>query len=416
MISYLFILGCRNEKEAHLGTWESSSRSSNDTDEYYTITLNNLNQFILGGKTESFESEIVISYEIDYAKKPIWFDIIYSNKNTSEELSRTLYIVRFPSKNEMELRGSKNVRFDEFNSDDKKTTLFFKRITSISENKEKTIASEDSTKIKKFPFYKTDLEIMNLRGRVKYFREYSYKAIDSFGKISKGERQFKDGFKSIPYGGYFTFNKDGNFYEVIEYDKNGLIKGKDVYTYNKNGYKIERNTYASERKLQYKIIYKYDEKGYLIDESLYNELGKLENKVVVNNNEENQEIIKKSYDSKGDPNGFDELKYDEKGNLIDSRHNSFGIKSSRIIYMKYDKKGNLIEENSHYTIKEGSVDILTNFKYNKHDDIIEYWFDSSDESKTKYEYVYDSNLNWIKRIEFDNGFPQYIIERKIEYY
>jgi hypothetical protein len=59
--------------------------------------------------------------------------------------------------------------------------------------------------------------------------------------------------------------------------------------------------------------------------------------------------------------------------------------------IRYDKKGNITDEASFNLNGD-----LTN-RYN-------YWYD------------YDKTGNWIKKIGFKDGIPQFIIEREIDYY
>jgi len=270
--------------------------------------------------------------------------------------------------------------------------------------------NEKDNKIIKFPYYKTDLEEMKLRGKIKSFKEYSYKAIDSFGVISKGKKQHIDGFEAYPEGVFLTFNTEGFFKESTEYTVYEKINEKIIYSYNQKGQKIEQNVYDSINKFDYKVVFKYNEKGYLFDRSLYDEKGKLNKKFVFENNENDNEIKESLYSSKGNLDSYYKYKYDNKGNLIETSFIDYGrlVISENTIYI-YDVKGNLILKNSSITIKEGTVDIETNYTYNTLGDI-----ESID--STTYEYIYDSNNNWIKRIEYNSGFPKFVLERKIEYY
>jgi hypothetical protein len=42
--------------------------------------------------------------------------------------------------------------------------------------------------------------------------------------------------------------------------------------------------------------------------------------------------------------------------------------------------------------------------------------DGSLRSKNTYKYEFDKQGNWIKKIEFKDGIPEYILERQYEYY
>ena len=274
--------------------------------------------------------------------------------------------------------------------------------------------SEQITQMKKFPYYKTDLEKMKLRGKVKTFREFSYKTIDSFGVISKGEKQYKDGFifydNFPPKGGYLTFNIEGFFIENVKYDKDEDIIQRILFTYNDKGKKTEQNIYDIVNKLDYKKVFKYNDKGYLIDRSIYNKTGKLNSKFVFKHDLEYNMITVKYYYPSDELGNIYRYIYNDFGNLIESHNNSYGKHSTRIIsYFRYDFQGNLIEENSTHTIEAGSVDIDTSYEYNDKGDVVS-------KDLTTYEYVYDTHNNWIKRIEYTYGFPEFILEREIKYY
>lgn len=280
---------------------------------------------------------------------------------------------------------------------------------------DKLIVSENilPDKSKEFPYYKSDLKKMNLKGEVKTFREYSYQTIDSFGKISKGERQYEEGIdyyqNRSPKGGYLTFNKNGGLIETLEYDLNNKVKEKIIFTYNENGNIIEENIFDNNDKFDYKVVFKYNDKGYLIDRSLYKNDGKLHSKFVYKYNKKDNQINKSLYFD-GELDSTEDYKYDDKGNLIESNVVSYGkFINWETSFFEFDNQGNLIEESSNINSKEGSLDLITTYNYNKYGDKIT-------KDDTTYEYVYDSQKNWIKRIEFYNGVPKFIVERKIEYY
>src|SRR5690554_1197246 len=141
---------------------------------------------------------------------------------------------------------------------------------------------------------------------------------------------------------------------------------KDIQTkYNEKGNQIETNWYNSDGSLNSKIIYKYDEKGNQIEQNEYNSDGSLNSKII--------------------------YKYDEKGNQIEQNgYNSDGSLYSKIIY-KYDEKRNKIEENLYNS--DGSLD-----------------------RKLTSNYEYDKQGNWIKRIDYTDEIPKFILEREYEYY
>jgi len=65
--------------------------------------------------------------------------------------------------------------------------------------------------------------------------------------------------------------------------------------------------------------------------------------------------------------------------------------------------------------QRGDKYILFNDKGNKIEKNI-YKSDGSLDYKETYKYEYDEKYNWIKKIEYKNGIPEFIFEREIEYY
>ena len=253
---------------------------------------------------------------------------------------------------------------------------------------------------------------MNLRGKVKSLRDYSYKGIDKFGEISKGERQFEEGFvrypNNPPAGGYLAFNTEGNFDETIEYDIKENIEFKVVYSYNEKGRITEKKVNHSNNTLKYKYVFKYDNNGYLIDESIYLKDGSLSKKKVYDNQEERNKIFVNTFFVKGELSSSAEFEYNDEGYLIKEVFNDYGVSVVRHNYY-YNNKGYLIKRNQKITSENRDMDFDNNFNYNENGDMIESGY-------TSYKYEYDSQNNWIKRIEFNGGFPEFIVERKIEYY
>ena len=113
---------------------------------------------------------------------------------------------------------------------------------------------------------KNDLTEENLKGKVKSIKETTYKAVDKFEQIEKGD----------VLNNYFNiYNEKGNKIEDNFYDSDGNLSSKDTYEYDEKGNKIEENWYNSDGSLDSKYTYKYDEKGNIIEENYHNSNGRL---------------------------------------------------------------------------------------------------------------------------------------------
>jgi hypothetical protein len=127
--------------------------------------------------------------------------------------------------------------------------------------------------------------------------------------------------------------------------------------------------------------------------------------------------IKKGKRGRGFHDSDFQKKYDEKGNQIEETYyGSSGSLNWRLTY-KYDEKGNQIEKNSYES--DGSLDWRVTFKYDEKGNQIEknsYESDGSLDTQWTYKYEFDEQGNWIKRVEFENEIPQFILIREYEYY
>ena len=158
---------------------------------------------------------------------------------------------------------------------------------------------------------KNDLTEENLKGKVKSIKETTYKAVDKFGQIKKGN----------VLNNYFTiYNKKGNTIEGNEYYSDGSLNYKTTYKYDEKGNKIEKNTYKYDGSLNYKTTYKYDEKGNKIEKNIDGSVDRLGYKYT--------------------------YKYDEKGNTIEQNIYYHGSRPAENYSYKYeyDKNNNWTQE------------------------------------------------------------------------
>ena len=174
--------------------------------------------------------------------------------------------------------------------------------------------------------------------------------------LSEFSYEAKDRFGNIEKGKFKRYDWENDFYLdsdfQIKYDEKGNKDVLNIYSH------IDRQVIA-------KYVYQYDENGNMTEMNIRSKYGSLKNKFF--------------------------YKYDENGNMTEeNRYDSDGIKYGKDTY-KYDEKGNKIEENM----------------YNS---------DGSLRSKNTYKYEFDKQGNWIKKIEFKDGIPEYILERQYEYY
>jgi hypothetical protein len=257
---------------------------------------------------------------------------------------------------------------------------------------------------------KNSLTDKNLKGDVRILSEFGYRAVFKFGEIQKG---------SLAYRLLSDFDENGNIVsenwldsdtrniykydsigKLIEQDKHNELKtpslsSKKKFTYDQNNNLIEKNTYLPDGFLFEKIIYDYDEKGNNIESKCYNY--DFEGKELL------QFMFKHSYDKKG--NEIDRDHYDNLGN-----------KEYTETY-KYDEKGLMIEEFTDF-LKDKIHPKKIRYAYDNKGNILSIKHYSSEEvivyEKT-HKYKFDKIGNWIEKIHFINGKPDFIEQREISY-
>lgn len=236
-------------------------------------------------------------------------------------------------------------------------------------------------------YTENDLSLENINGDVVKVSEASFDAELKFGEAVPGSDSFMSLISTI------NFNDEGNYEKLFIHNIFGDTTLVQDYIYNEFG---ERDT-----------VYEYDEQEVLINvytyeyeenktvETHYNRDGVLQGKTII------EEI------------NFDE---DDRGKLLKTNF--------------YDKEGSLITTFEEYFDENGLID---NTYYETTDYIqkksiqnndkgfmekIHFIFEKSGGNtsvKMLYEYEYDNEGNWIKRIEKSQDGDLYLTFRKIEY-
>ena len=278
----------------------------------------------------------------------------------------------------------------------------------------------------------TDLEKQGFKGKVKSIKSTTYKAIEKFGEIQKGEK----------FSGFFyTFNKDGNFIECIsdekennsrqtfiyndkgniieqkEYDSEGSLKSQTTYNYDDNGNKIEENTFGGYQ--TQKTTYKYDDKGReaesLITLSFQGINGCAELRITKEYDQKGNIIEEKNYNNHNKLSSKGIYTYDERGNKIKEIFINLDSKKpeEKNIYI-YDKNNNKIEVQEYISENLSEKTII---KYDEKGNILEKdLIDFNKNMSFKIIYKNDKIGNSIEQIYYVNGNLYVIEEIEIEYY
>ncbi len=228
---------------------------------------------------------------------------------------------------------------------------------------------------------------MKLSGYVMTIKENSFKAIDTLGKITPGERMSP----SWRRDSYIVFNRAGNKVEENFYRIDGNMWSKSVFSYDQNRKKIEEIVYRADRALWYTKITRFDNAGHIVEEEMFKPDNSLGAKMAFVYDESGNKIEERRYTGDGKLSVRSIFRYDKNRNKVEEiMYNSEGGQIVRWV-SKYDAKGRQIEED-YYNAKN----LL--------------------EAKENYHFEYDSKGNWIEQIISEQNIPKYIIQREIVYY
>lgn len=276
---------------------------------------------------------------------------------------------------------------------------------------------------------------LGLYGNVKSVKQITYKAIENFGEIIKGEKERKS---PTTYDYFSVFNSSG--YIVLEEIFNStFMPAKTINNYNERNQIISVDCYNLDGSREGKWITQYDNFGNLISEKSFDPDGSLSYQLTYEYNADRKII--RQFESGS--NAFslhlsNTFKYDSQGNEIESiKHEEDGTQPMKWI-SKYDSNNNIIDKtcftNRIYPTSAGdnmisrgeklnngefAFDSRTTYMYDNKCNIIEEKSLSDNGNSNNvltYSYVFDNQNNWISKTESLNGIPQYILERVLVYF
>lgn len=234
-----------------------------------------------------------------------------------------------------------------------------------------------------------DYKQLNLNGKVKILRSYKYNAIEKFGEVVKTDKVdvYNNDDDEIVHSNSLTeFNQEGRLKAISSFSAEGELFRKII---NED---TTSNSYDGKGNLQ--MVMKVNDLDFPTETDLLLPGGDLIGKVKLKYDTDNQLIEEKTYN--------------EEGELIES--NEFKYKNG-LVYQKtsYVKQRSMFNDE----LKE----LIETYEYNEFKDVSK--TKKSGNSLTKeffYKYEYDSNNNWIKRIQFEEEKPVFIVEREIHYF
>ncbi|HTB06865.1 MAG TPA: hypothetical protein VK806_07935 [Bacteroidia bacterium] len=248
--------------------------------------------------------------------------------------------------------------------------------------------------------HKTGWEKLNLKGKVKTYRELTYNVVVNGSDVFKGD--------SLKYEKDYTFDANGN---IIEQDENtpGGEKYKTVSVFNSKGQcikTVQEDNYTPTNKNTYSTEYKYDLNGNKIEEDEHM------------NSERGYTRTIYKYDSSAsqalfyfimgsDSNKQGKLRYDNKGNLIEE--DMYDLQSGKLEMKTTNTYDTLIKSTEVVDYSsEGTVEKRQVRKCDMHGNVYEctdYYPDGKVMNKWENKIEYDKLGNMVKQVVYKNNWP-----------
>lgn len=207
----------------------------------------------------------------------------------------------------------------------------------------------------------------------------------------------------------------GLLMEKISYNQVDNPIDKVTYIYDDHGNLKGENLYLGTEYIQIKNSYEYNNKNQKIAERRYD---KDENVIyTVNYQYSGDKMTFREVKNKNGEIEFSEkLNYDGDGNLLKKVSYDGYEKSETEVSNTYDAKGNKL---TYSVTKDGQLTMSVHYTYDDKNNLVETAIQDGAGNpidNRKYEYTFDDKGNWIKKIVFINGKPQFIEKREISYY
>ena len=259
---------------------------------------------------------------------------------------------------------------------------------------------------------KTDLQNLALHGKVKQMIEMQYFAVEKFGKVEKGDSYRQDGWDVI-----MNFNERGCYSKITYVDSYGTDVGYTDYLYNDKNELFSEQNYDAEGGFSDKRNYSYDEKKRVYEILLINSGDGLNGSVLVDYDDKENLVTESTYNARGKLLNKEIRKMDKKGLPIETK--IYNGENNLVNYRKetFDKNGLRTE----LTVLSPDEEVLMKifFEYdNKENLVSQEGIDENGKAfrPMRFEYEFDKQGNWTKRVEYIDNKPTFLLERQFEYY
>ena len=252
-------------------------------------------------------------------------------------------------------------------------------------------------------------KILQPEGRIKFITSYGFKETEKENETLKN---------TITSKATYSYDEKGNLIKVNYYDlKTNSVFSKDNRVYDDKGNMTEVIFYNRKGEVQGKDQYKYDDKNNQIQKDNYWK-GEFNGKLTRTYNYKNMIVTEATFDKNENLQTKWSYKIDEKGNHIEEYDIDGNIISKSTIV--YDDKGNIIKEHSQ-AWEMDTTNLVVDIQYDKYNnEVIRTITDLNNNNQVstrKTEFVYDKYGNWTKMVVTWSWLPnRQTSKREIEYY
>lgn len=259
----------------------------------------------------------------------------------------------------------------------------------------------------------SDWEKFRLAGQVKSFTEKSYVAALQAGHLEKGKRERApsdfDQDKTV------NFNLKGMLTKERTFLSDNSLLFDIAYHYDGAGRLMEINRTSPQKELDARNVFEYDKNGNRIKQTSYNGDGTVSYYLQYFFDPHGNNIKKEWFQGGKIPDFVWTYRYDKNNNMIEMNWVEPDGRLKRQQKFSYDRKNRLIFQTAQMT---GQTNIFKRkYVYDKKGRLAEeLWNDGGDEYPNSYRYAYDAIGSQIRRTEYTNNQPTYIVERELEYF
>jgi hypothetical protein len=187
-----------------------------------------------------------------------------------------------------------------------------------------------------------------------------------------------------------------------------------VYTYLDDKNVLRERTLGQKGNVISVSLFEYTDEKLLTNQLIYDSKGSVSGTVDYDYNSDGDLSSMTFFDPDGVK--WKEERLDKWGNLISYKLFRENGSLQKEQYLKYNNNKQIVFERKSFLSSSFKV---STFKYDDHGNLVEKTSlqeNGDSKSKLRFDYLYDSNGNWVERVEYLNGIPKNLVERTYDYF